>query len=126
MEFGISGMKHFIISNDKKIVGKILKDLELADQKDKKLILVKFKFSMSSYENLAENEVKNLSEIAQDLFHLIHIFGKNEKMTNFMNVLMPRDPIQKLTTVTCGSFQLSFYENLFFRTKTANLIITKN
>ena len=40
MEFGISGMKHFIISNDKKIVGKMLKDLELVDQKDNKLTLV--------------------------------------------------------------------------------------
>ena len=113
-------MKHFIISNDKKIVGKMLKDLELADQKDNKLTLVKFKFSVGSCENLAENEVKNLWKTAQNLFHLIHIFGENEKMINFVNVLMPQDPIQKLTTVTCGPFQLSFYENPFFRTKTAN------
>ena len=116
MEFGISGMKHFIISNDKKIVGKMLKDLELANQKDNKLTLVKFKFSMSS----CENEIKNLSKTAQNLFHVIHIFGENEKMTNFVNVLMPQDPIQKLATVTCGPFQLPFYENPFFRTKTAN------
>ena len=47
-------MKHFIVSDDKKIVGKVIKGLELADQKDNKLTLVKLKFSMNSYENLAE------------------------------------------------------------------------
>ena len=61
-------MKHFIASDDKKIVGKVIKGLELADQKDNKLTLVKLKFSMSSYENLAKNETKKLSETAQDLF----------------------------------------------------------
>ena len=48
--FGISGMKHFI---DKKAVGKVLNGLEMADQKDNKLTLVKLKSSMNSYENLA-------------------------------------------------------------------------
>ena len=53
-------MKHFIVSNGKKIVGIVLKSLELADQKDNKLSLVKLKFSMRSYKNLAKNEVKKL------------------------------------------------------------------
>ena len=56
--FRINGMKHFVVSDDKKIVGKVLKDLEFADQKENKLTLVKLKFSMNSYENLAENEIK--------------------------------------------------------------------
>ena len=112
--FGISGMKHFIVSDDKKIVGKAIKGLELADQKDNKLTLLKLKFSMNSYENLTENETKKLSETAQDLFHLIHSFRKNENITNFVNVWMLEDPIQKPTTVTCGPFQLYFYKNLFF------------
>ena len=42
--FRVSGMRHFIISGDKKIVGKLLKGLELADQRDNKLTLVKLKF----------------------------------------------------------------------------------
>ena len=36
------------------------------------------------------------------------------------------DPIQDPKTVTCVSFQLYFYENLFFPTKTANYIAIKN
>ena len=67
-------MKHFIITDDKKILGKVLKGLELADQKYNKLTLVKFKFLMNSYKNLAKNEIKKLFETAQDLFHLIHSF----------------------------------------------------
>ena len=114
-------MKHFIVSDDKKIVGKVLKGLELADQKDNKLTLVKLKFSMNSYENLAENETKKLSETAQDLFHLIHSFGKNENITNFVNVWMLEDPIQKPTTVSCGSFQLYLYQNLFFPNENSKL-----
>ena len=42
--FRVSGMRHFIISGDKKIVEKLLKGLELADQRDNKLTLVKLKF----------------------------------------------------------------------------------
>ena len=36
-------MKHFIVSDNKTIVEKVLKGLELADQKDNKLTLVKLK-----------------------------------------------------------------------------------
>ena len=34
---------------------------------------------------------------------------------------MPEDPIQKPTTVTCGSFQLYFYENLSFPDENSKL-----
>ena len=86
-------MEHFIASDDKKVVGKLLKGLELADQKDNKLTLVKLKFSMNSYKNLAKNETKKLSETAQDLLHVIHSFGRNENITHFVNVWMRQYPI---------------------------------
>ena len=99
----------------------MLKGLDLADQKDNKLNLVKLKFSMNSYENLAENETKKLLETTQDLFHLIRSFRKNENITNFVDVWMLQDPIQKPATVTCGPFQLYFYENLFFPNENSKL-----
>ena len=95
--FRISGLKHFIVSDDKNIVGKVIKGLQLADQKDNKLTLVKLKLPMNSYESLAEKETKNLSKTAQHLFHLIHNFGKNENITNFVNMSVLEDPIQKPT-----------------------------
>ena len=78
----------------KKIVGKILKGIETIGQKDKKLKICKLKFSVNAYERLKENETKKLSESAQNLFHLIHSFGKNEQLTNYVNVWMLEDPIE--------------------------------
>ena len=75
--YGIEGMKHFIVSDDKKTVGKILKGIETIDQKDKKVPLCKLKSSMNAYEKLTESEIKKLLESTQDFFHLIHSFEKN-------------------------------------------------
>ena len=72
--YGIEGMKHFVVRDDKKIARKVLKGIETIDQKDKKLTLCKLKISMNPYERLKENETKKLSESAQDLFHLILSF----------------------------------------------------
>ena len=41
-------------------------------------------------------------------------FGKNEKITNFVNVWMLEGPIQVETTSSFGPFQIYFYKNLFF------------
>ena len=77
--YGIERMKHIIVSDDKKIVKKLLKGIETIDQKDKKLTLCKLKFSMNAYKKLTESKIKKLSESAQDFFRLIHSFGKNEQ-----------------------------------------------
>ena len=66
--FRISEKKRFIITDDKEIVGKVLKVLELADKKDEKLTLIKLKFSMNGYKNLTENKFFNLSSVAQVFF----------------------------------------------------------
>ena len=46
--FGIEGLKHFIIQDDKKIVEKILIGIEKMDRSDKKITLCKIKFNMSA------------------------------------------------------------------------------
>ena len=50
--FEISGMKKFLVTDNKKIVGKVLKGLKLTDKKDDKMTLKKLKFSMNGYKNL--------------------------------------------------------------------------
>ena len=110
-------MKYFIVQDDNKTSGKVLKEIELANRKDDKMkfeILMKLKCSMNGYYNLTANEIGKLSETAQDFFHLIYCFRKNEKITNFVNIWLLEDPLQKENTVTCGLFQTYFYENLFF------------
>ena len=124
--FGISDTQHFIASNNRNIFGKVLKSLELADQRGNKLPLIKLKFSMSSYEKLTKNEIKKLSETVQDMFHLMYSFRKNENVTSFVKVWMLKDPIKEPKTVTCGPLQLYLYENLFFLTKTSNFTTIKN
>ena len=118
-------MKHFVIGDDKEIVQKILKTIEKIDQKAKKLTLCKVKFSMNAYTRLKEKEIKKL-ESAQDLFCLIHTFGKNEELTNFPNVWMFEDPMQMPKTMICGPFQIYFYQNIFFSTKTAKVKATRS
>ena len=40
---------------------------------------------MNGYDKLREKE-KDFSETAQNFFHLIHNFGQNENIKNFVNV----------------------------------------
>ena len=45
--FAIDGMRHFIVQDDKQTVVKVLKGIELANRKDDKITLIKWKFSMN-------------------------------------------------------------------------------
>ena len=56
---------------------------------------------------------------------MIHSFGKNENITNFVNMWMLENSIKNPTTELCGPFQLYFCENLFFLTKTATYTVPK-
>ena len=49
---------------------------------------------MNGYYKLTANEIDKLSETAQDSFHLIYCFGKN----NFVNIWFLQDPLQKKRT----------------------------
>ena len=62
---------------------------------------------------VSKNEYDNLSTTAQDFFHFIESFGKQHQLKNFVYIWMLEDLMQKLTTSTCGPFQLYFFENVF-------------
>ena len=53
-----------------------------------------------------------LTETAQNFFHLLEQFAKLKK-TQCMNIIILENTIQDLTTTHCGQFQLNFYKNLF-------------
>ena len=124
--FGISGKKRFIVGDDKKTVGKVLKGLKLAHKNDDKLTLIKLKFFMKGYKNLASIEVSNLFNTAKDFFHFVDSFNKSEKITNFVNVWMLEDPIQIEPTSTCGPLQIHFYKNLFFPDENSKIHYSTN
>ena len=110
--FGIEGLKHFIIQDDKKIVEKILIGIEKMDRSDKKITLCKIKFNMSAYKRLLKKEIDSLSETAQNFFHFINAFGKKLNLKSFANVWMVEDRLRDLDSPTYGIFQIYFYENL--------------
>ena len=46
---------------------------------------------MNGYDKLTEKKIKLLWETTEDFFHLIHSFGQNENITNFVNAWMLED-----------------------------------
>ena len=114
-------LKHFIIQDDKKIVEKILIEIEKMSRSDKKITLCKIKFNMSAYKKLSKKEIDSLCETAQNFFHFINAFGKKLNLKSFVNVWMVEDRLQDLDSATCGIFQIYFYENLFNPDKNSSI-----
>ena len=77
------------------------------------MTLVNIKLSLSACENLAKNELDNLSDTAQDFFYFVQPFGDKLKLCDFANLWVVEDRIQDLDSVTCGVFQIYFFDNLF-------------
>ena len=109
--FGFEGFKKFIIDNDKKILNKILFNLEKFQKNDRKITLISTRFSMREYEKI--KDMKQLKTTTQDLLHLIYEFGKLHNVQDEITVFSVDDQLQKIETDTCGIFQIYFYYNLF-------------
>ena len=88
---------------------------------DIKLTLVKLKFSIKAFNRLTNEEIKRLSETAQDLFHFIKSFGKLNNLQNYVELWLLKDAIQKTETSTCSPFQIYFYDNAFLPGKKSKI-----
>ena len=111
--YGIEGLKHFIIQDDRKIVDKILIGIEKMDRTDDKITLCKIKFNLGACKHLTEDEINYLSDTARNFFYFIQAFGIKLKLRGFVNIWMVEDRLQDLESATCGIFQIYFYQNLF-------------
>ena len=109
--FGFEGLKKFIIDNDKKLLNKVLFNLNKFGKNDRKITLISLTFSMREYEKI--KDLKELRTTTQDLLHLMYEFGKLHNIENEVTVFSLDDQLQKIETDTCGIFQLYFYYNLF-------------
>ena len=89
--YGIEGLKHFIIRDDRPIVDKILIGIEKMDRTDDKIILCKVKFNLSACKKLTENEINSHSETGRDFFYFIQAFGIKHKLRGFINIWMVED-----------------------------------
>ena len=113
--FGVDGLKSFIIQDDEKVIEKILFGTEQMTRTDNKITLVNIKFNLK---NLSKKELDNLSDTAQDFFYFVQSFRNKLKLRDFVNIWKVEDRVQNLNSVTCGNFQIYFYDNLFNSTKT--------
>ena len=111
--FGLDGLRHFIIQNDKKVIEKILFGTEKMTRTDNKITLVKIRFDLNACKNLSKRELDALSNTATSFFNFTQAFGNKLKLRYFVNICVVEDRVQDLNSVTCGIFQLYFYDNLF-------------
>ena len=111
--YGLDGLKHLIIQDDKFIVDKILIRIEKMDRADDKITLCKIKFNLGACKHLTKDEIDSLSNTARKFFYFIQAFGIKLKLRSFVNIWMIKDRPQDLDSSTCSIFQIYFYENLF-------------
>ena len=111
--FGLYGLKAFIIEDDKKVVKTILFGTEQMTRTDNKISLVNIRFNLNALKNLSKKELDALSDTATNFFHFIQAFGNKLKLRDFVNISTVEDRVQDLNSLTCGIFQIYFYDNLF-------------
>ena len=70
-------------------------------------------FVKNGYLKLSEGEKAALSETCTDFLNFLESFADYENQSH-IHLWFLEDPIQDITTNTCGYFQTFFYENLFF------------
>ena len=108
--FGIKGLKNFIVKDDEKIVAKVLKGAENLKEGKEQINLVNVNFVKNSYLKLSEDEKAAFSETCTDFPHFLESFADYENQS-LIHLWLLEDPIQDITTNTCGYFQTFFYEN---------------
>ena len=86
--FGLDGLKHFIIQDDRRIVDKILLGVKQMNRSDQKITLCKIKFNLGACKDLTKKEVDSLNDTAQNIFYVIQAFGLKLKLRSFVNIWM--------------------------------------
>ena len=111
--FGLDGLKAFIIQDDKNCIEKILFGTKQMTKTNIKITLVNIRFNLNTCKNLSKKELDSLSDRASNFFHFIQAFTNKFKLRNSVDIWMVEDRVQDLNSVTCGIFQIYFYDNLF-------------
>ena len=111
--FGLDDLKAFIIQDGKKVIEKSLFGTEQMTRTNNKITLVNIRFNRKACIDLFKKELDALSDTASNFFHFIQAFGNKLKLRDFVNIWIVEDRVQDLDSVTCGIFQIYFYDNLF-------------
>ena len=119
--FGLDGLKHFIIQDDRNVIEKNLFGTEKATRTDNKITLFNIPFNLNACKEWFVEELDALSDTASNFFHFVQAFGNKLKLRNFLNIWMVENRVQKLDSVTWGIFRLYFYDNLFNPNKNSKI-----
>ena len=124
--FGLEGFKLFIVNNDEDIINKLLYNFQKCklEPTTQKLQLCTMKFCVWTWQKLDQKAKSQLTETAQNFFHLLEQFAKLKK-SNCMNIIILENTIQEIETSTCGQFQLYLYKNLFDPDNKSNIVSQK-
>ena len=87
---------------------------------DNKITLVNIKFNLNTCKNLTKKELDVLSDTATNS-SFVQAFGNKLKLRDFVNICIVEDRVQDLNSVTCGIFQMNFYDNLFNPNKNSKI-----
>ena len=70
------------------------------------------KFCVEAWKNMSHKVKEQLTNTAQNFFHLLEQFAKLKK-TECMNILILENNVESITGSSCGEFQLYVSKNLF-------------
>ena len=70
------------------------------------------KFRVQTWQKKSHKVKEQLTDTAQNFFHLLEQFAKLKK-SECMNILILENNVEDLLRSTCGLFHLYFYKNLF-------------
>ena len=124
---GLDGFKVFVVNNQEKVINNLLYNFQKCnnDKLSQKLKLCSMKFCVNSWRQLPQKTKGQLTETAQNFFHLLEQFAKL-KQTQCMNIIILENRIQDLLSADCRPFQLYFYKNLFDPFEKSGIVTHKN
>ena len=110
---GLDGFKVFLVNNQESVINDLLYNFKRCESKSSnKLKLCSMKFCVVTWQKMPQKTKSQLTETAQNLFHLMEQFAKLKK-SQCMNVIILENKVQDLLKSDCGPFQLYFYKDLF-------------
>ena len=92
--FGIDGLKHFIVQDDREIIEKLLFGTEKMARTDNEITPCNIQFNLNDCKNLSNKELDALNDTASNFFRFIQAFGNELKVRNFVNIWMVQDRVQ--------------------------------
>lgn len=95
------------------MIEKILFGVEKMARADNKITVSDIRFNLNACKFSSKKGLDGLSNTAHNFSHFVQAFGNKLKLCYFVNIWMVGDRTKNLDSVTCGTLQLYFYDNLF-------------